>query len=186
VIHRSTVGADPTDTEVGEAMANESRRESDRNKALALMWFEALVKADVETAMSMMHDDFRYWLPGNMPVSGWTDRDGFLGTTKVLGDVVVGGETMKIGDVVAEGDRVLVEAESDMPLVNNGRYNNFYVMAMRVRDGKICELKEFADTLHTYQAIDHEATRGPSKERESPLTYVTATWSGQAEEFKPA
>jgi uncharacterized protein len=164
-------------------MANDGRSQADQNRDLVLEWFEALVRGDAETALSLMHDDFRYWLPGNMPASGWHDTEGFLGTTKVLGDVVAGPETMKIGDVVAEGDRVLIEAESDMPLVNGGRYNNFYVMATRVRDGKVVELKEFADTLHTYQAIDHEMTRGPSKQRESPLTDVSRTWSGQAVEM---
>jgi ketosteroid isomerase-like protein len=165
-------------------MSGDNRNEADRNREIVLTWLEALVTADVEAALSLMHDDFRYWLGGNIPVSGWHDREGFLGTTKVLGDAVAGPETMKLGDVVAEGDRVLIEAESDMPLSNGGRYNNYYVMATRVRDGKVVEFKEYADTLHTYQAIDHEGTRGPSKERESPITSVTRTLSGHAGEMK--
>jgi ketosteroid isomerase-like protein len=165
-------------------VAKNRASEGARSKEIVLEWFEALVRADAPKAMSMMHPDFKYWLGGNMPASGWSDLAGFLGTTKVLGDVVAGPETMKIGDVVAEGDRVMIEAESDMPLVNGGRYNNYYVMAMRVLDGKVVEFKEFADTLHTYQAIDHPATRGPSKARQSPLTYVTQTWSGEARELE--
>lgn len=151
--------------------------ETKRNKELVLTWLEALVKGDAAKATSLMHDDFRYWLPGNMPVSGWHDTAGFLGTTKVLAAVVAGPSTMKLGGVVAEGDRVMIEAESNIPLNNGGSYNNYYVMATRVRDGKVVEFKEFADTLHTYQSIDHEATRGPAKDRQSPLTEVTVSWS---------
>lgn len=154
-------------------MPDDSGSEAEQNRGIALRFLVGLVTADRETVALLMHDDFRYWLGGNMPASGWHDRDGFFRTTQVLADVVAGPPSMKLGDVVAEGDRVLIEAESDIPLANGTRYNNYYVMAMRVADGKVLELKEYADTLHTYQVIDHQDTRGPSKDRESPLTYVT-------------
>jgi ketosteroid isomerase-like protein len=51
-------------------------------------------------------------------------------------------------------------------------------MALRVRDGKIVEMKEFSDTLHVHEAIDAPETRGPRKERQSPLTRVTRTIQG--------
>ena len=51
-------------------------------------------------------------------------------------------------------------------------------MALKVRDGKIAEMKEFSDTLHVFEAIDAPETRGPRKPRETPLTTVTASIQG--------
>jgi uncharacterized protein len=158
-------------------MANSSG-DAATNKEIGVRFFKSLV-TDPDAAGALMHEDFQYWVGGNMPVSGWHDLPGFIYTQQVLGDVVAGPPTMKLGEVVAEGDRVMIEAESEIPLSNGGLYNNYYVMALRVNDGKVIELKEFADTLHTYQAIEHDATRGPSKDRQSPLTSVTETWSPQ-------
>jgi hypothetical protein len=53
------------------------------------------------------------------------------------------------------------------------------VIAVRVRDGKIVEMKEFSDSLHVYEAIDAPETRGPRKPRESPLTSITASVQGR-------
>lgn len=151
---------------------------SESNKTVALAWFEALVKGDADKALGLTHPDFRYFLPGSMPVSGWTDLEGFLGTTVVLADVLAGPVAMEIGDVVAEGDRVFIEAQGDAPLKSGERYRNVYVIALRVSDGKIIEFKEFSDTLHVYQVMDHPQVRGPAKPRERHLKRVTATWAG--------
>ena len=150
------------------------------NKEIGVRFIKSLV-TDPDAAGALMHEDFRFWASGNMPVSGWTDLEGFIYAQQVFGEVVSGPLTMKVGDVVAEGDRVLIEAESEIPLSNGGSYNNHYVMALRIRDGKVVEFKEFSDTLHTYQTIEHDAIRGPSKDRQSPLTSVTETWSPQAQ-----
>jgi uncharacterized protein len=155
-----------------------STEDTAETKDVALTWFGALVSADAETAMGLMHDEFRYFLPGTLPASGWWDRDGFLASAQMFAGKLAGPITMRIGDVTAEGDRVWFEAESDAPLTDGGRYQNTYVMAIRVRDGKVCELKEFSDTLHVYEAMDVPEVRGARKDRESPLTGVTTVISG--------
>jgi ketosteroid isomerase-like protein len=148
------------------------------NKELALTWFQALVTGDADTAVSLLADDFRYFLTGTMPASGWWDREGFFTTVRMIGGALDGPITMRIGDVTAEDDRVWFEAESEASLVNGVSYTNAYVIAVRVRDGKIAEMKEFTDTLHVFEAIDAPGTRGPRKPRQSPLTSVTASVQG--------
>ena len=148
------------------------------NKELALTWFQALVSGDAETAVSLIHDDFRYFLTGTMPASGWWDKDGFFASAQMFSGVLAGPITMRIGDVTAEDDRVWFEAESEAPLASGGTYANTYVIAVRVRDGKIVEMKEFSDSLHVFEAIDAPEVRGPRKPRQSPLTTVTASVQG--------
>ncbi|ETB34929.1 hypothetical protein N602_27855 [Mycobacterium avium subsp. hominissuis 10-5606] len=145
------------------------------NKDLALTWFQALVSGDAETAISLIADDFRYFLTGTLPASGWWDKEGFFASAQMFSGVLAGPITMRIGDVTTEDDRVWFEAESEAPLASGGTYANTYVIALRVRDGKIVEMKEFSDSLHVFEAIDAPETRGPRKPRESPLTTVTAS-----------
>ena len=57
------------------------------NKELALTWFEALVTGDAETAMSLISDDFRYFLTGTLPASGWWDKEGFFASDFTLAEI---------------------------------------------------------------------------------------------------
>ena len=148
------------------------------NKQLVLSWFEALVTGDAEKAVSLLHDDFRYYYPGDMPCAGWTDKAGFLDSAKMFAGKLAGSIAFRIGEITAEGDRVWFEAESDAPLVDGNRYNNLYVMLVWVRDGRIATFKEFSDTLHTYRVIDGPETRGAPKARESHLERVTNSFGG--------
>jgi uncharacterized protein len=147
-------------------------------KELALTWFKALVSGDAKTALELIAPDFRYFLTGTLPASGWWDLQGFLDSAQMFSGVLAGPMTMRIGDVTAEDDRVWIEAESEAPLASGGTYINTYVMALRVRNGKIVEMKEFSDTLHVFEAIDSPQTRGHRKTRQSPLTTVLTSVQG--------
>ncbi len=147
-------------------------------KELALTWFKALVSGDVETVGELVAPDFRYFLIGNMPASGWWDLQGFIESAQMFAGVLAGPITMRIGDVTAEDDRVWIEAESQAALAGGGTYANTYVIALKVHDGKIAEMKEFSDTLHVFEAIDRPETRGPRKGRQSPLTSVLTSVQG--------
>lgn len=69
-----------------------------------------------------------------------------------VADVAEGGRLeILIHTVTAEDDRVAVEAESRGVNGRNGRtYNNHYHFLFRVREGRVCELREYQDTLHAY------------------------------------
>ena len=55
--------------------------------------------------------------------------------------------------MVAEGDKVAVEAESYAKTVTGGVYNNHYHFLITVRDGQIAGVKEYMDTLHAKQVF---------------------------------
>jgi hypothetical protein len=150
----------------------------EQNKELAVDWFKALVSGDAETAMGLIADDFRYFLTGTMPASGWWDKQGFFDSAKMFAGVLVGPLLMRLGDVTAEDDRVLIEAESEAPLTSGVTYNNTYVIALKVRNSRIVEMKEFSDTLHVFETIDTPETRGPRTARQSPLRTVSASVEG--------
>jgi ketosteroid isomerase-like protein len=49
-------------------------------------------------------------------------------------------------EIIAEGERVVVLARGEVKTVRGEDYNNSYCFVMRMRDGKIVELREFMDT----------------------------------------
>jgi len=53
---------------------------------------------------------------------------------------------MIVTGLTAEEDRVAVEVEGKCALPNGDRYDNTYHFLLRLRDGRICEVREYADT----------------------------------------
>jgi ketosteroid isomerase-like protein len=144
------------------------------NKELALSWFEAMYSRE-DRWRSMIHDDFRYWAIGR-----WQDVDGFIDEVERHAS---GPYTLKIGDVTAEDDRVVIEAEPSYDLPNGRNYTNFYVFSVRIRDGKILRYRAHLDTLHAYRIFDGPPVFDPEV-RESPFEEVLRTFLGPSP--KPA
>jgi uncharacterized protein len=159
-------------------MAEEMRMSSpEENKKIVTHWFDAIMDNRGAEAMALHADSCRFFIAGDMPYGGWMDKKGFMGQTSVL--KLAGPITMRIGHVVADGDQVWVEAQSDAALRNGNQYNNNYVFMFTVRDGSIVEYKEFVDTLHVYRVLaDEPLVNGPAKPREKFLTTVTRTLGG--------
>ncbi|RWC51557.1 nuclear transport factor 2 family protein [Mesorhizobium sp.] len=134
------------------------------NKALVLRYFGG--------EKEFIDEDCRFFLSGDMPCSGWmTKKEKDVVSQSIM--ETVGPWTTTIGDMVAEGDRVWVEWESNSSLTNGKRYNNFYVYMFKFRNGKIIEFKIFIDSLHMYRVLDAPQVRGEPRDRQSPLTHVT-------------
>jgi ketosteroid isomerase-like protein len=55
---------------------------------------------------------------------------------------------VQVRNVLAHGDQVLVEYSASGRLANGRAYENDYVMAFTVRDGRIAEQRAYTDTLH--------------------------------------
>ena len=55
--------------------------------------------------------------------------------------------------MTAEGERVALEAESHGTHKSGKKYNNHYHFLFRIRDGKIAEIREYADTAHARDVL---------------------------------
>ena len=49
-------------------------------------------------------------------------------------------------EIIAENDRVVVLARGEVKTVRGENYNNSYCFIIRMRDGKMIELREYMDT----------------------------------------
>jgi ketosteroid isomerase-like protein len=52
--------------------------------------------------------------------------------------------------VIAEGDKVAIEAESSGDLKNGRKYRQRYHFKLELRDGKISAVREYLDTHHVW------------------------------------
>lgn len=127
--------------------------DTEANKKLVSQLLEAFSAGDVEGMVGLMTDDATWWVGGQIDgLSGTYGRDAFA---KLVEGAKAAYKTgaLKIWPtgMVAEGDKVAVEAVSHAELHNGRVYANLYHLLVTVRDGRISGVKEYCDTLHMKQ-----------------------------------
>ena len=70
---------------------------------------------------------------------------------------------------MAEGDDVVVQATGHNTTVSGTKYENSYCWVIRMRDGKMSELTEYADTQLIASALEDPHTRTSVGDGESEL-----------------
>ena len=110
------------------------------NKALVRRYMQAVVDGDGDTIEALQHPDVKWWVLG----FGEMDRAAF--TASVRGGLIAASERrVGITGLTAEGDRVAVEAWSEMVFPDRV-YRNQYHNLLVIRDGLIVEGHEYMDT----------------------------------------
>jgi uncharacterized protein len=126
---------------------------TERNKQLAVEFFERLGNRDVAGALACTTDDLSYWIagkPGAVPTSGTKDKKQMTRLFEAMLTALEGPMPFVVKGATAEGDRVALELEGRGRLKNGRVYNNEYHILVRFRDGKICAVREYLDTMHVH------------------------------------
>lgn len=105
---------------------------------------------DVDAILACMTDDATWWVSGQVPGMSGTNTKQALGELlREVKPLYVGGALrIEPFSMVAEGDKVAVEAVSRADLVGGRRYRNEYHFLFTVADGRIAAVKEYSDTQH--------------------------------------
>ncbi|TVV77129.1 nuclear transport factor 2 family protein [Sphingomonas solaris] len=120
---------------------------TEANKALVRRYMQALMDGDGDTIEALQHPDVKWWILG----VGDMDRDAF--TASVRGGLLAATERrVEITCLTAEGDRVAVEARSEMTFPDRV-YRNRYHNLLTIRDGLIVEGREYMDTRAAAEAF---------------------------------
>ena len=121
---------------------------TEANKQVAIEFFEAGNRGDMEKCVELLADDI-----------SWTD----IGTTRFSGtyagkqNVAVNllgplfgqlkaGIQSDIENIIAEGEFVVVQSRGTAETKDGTPYNNTYCQVMRIADGQIREVVEYMDT----------------------------------------
>jgi uncharacterized protein len=124
------------------------------NVAVARRFYDCFSAGDLEGVMATMSEDSRFRVPGKpdeFGSAGWYDKAKIRRLFEVMIGRLKSGLKMSVLDVMADGDRVALQVESRGELDNGRVYNNEYFVLMTIADGKICEVREYNDTLHAYK-----------------------------------
>lgn len=111
---------------------------------------------------SLFTDDITWWVPQSSPFGGtYVGRDavlGLMGRGTELYDLSVPMQT-DIEQMVAEGDTVCVQLVLRARTAAGAEYENQYHFVFRLREGKICAVKEYVDTLYVQRMLFEGASQ---------------------------
>ena len=121
---------------------------ADDNKRLIRQAFDGLATADATAFLDLMADDFSWIVEGQ---SKWSRR--WDGREAVRRDLIrplfenfATPYRNVAEEIIAEGDRVVVLCRGEVKTKAGADYNNSYCFVIRMRDGKMVELREYMDT----------------------------------------
>ena len=125
----------------------------DRNKAAAQEFFDRFSASDIEGALALMTDDATWLIPGKpqrMPTAGLYTKERIRKLFCTMLKQLESGLQLTVKSMVAEGERVALEAESGGDLKNRRRYRQQYHFLIEFRDGRISAVREYLDTQHAH------------------------------------
>lgn len=129
------------------------------NKQLLRAAFDGLAKADATAFLDLMADDFVWIVEGQ---SKWSTR--FDGKEAVQRDLVAPlfanfatPYRNFAEEIIAEGDRVVVLCRGEVTTTGGDDYHNSYCFVIRMRDGKMVELREYMDTALAERVLGEPA-----------------------------
>lgn len=125
----------------------------EENKNLARQFIGRLTANDVAGALDLLADDATWWIagkPDGLPAAGQYSKERIARLLRNMASQLPNGLKMTVKNLIAEDDKVALEAESYGELQNGRVYNQQYHFLLTVRDGRIKVIKEYLDTQHVY------------------------------------
>lgn len=116
------------------------------NKAIVSKFFAALNAGNINAVVETYAADGYVHTMGGTLISGQSGKQQIAASAAGIFEVFPSGLSFTVHDMVAEGNKVAVEAESEGEHVSGQTYNNQYHFLFEFRDGLLIKLKEYMDT----------------------------------------
>jgi len=133
------------------------------NKAVVQAYFDAVNKGHLtDDLLDFMTDDVTWWIQQASPSAGL--YEGKAGVKRLFAiDIPIFSAPLEVRVVrmIAEGDLVSAEAEIRTRNKDGKAYQNQYTFWMQIREGKICAVREYLDTLYAQQVLFDPAGIAP-------------------------
>ena len=118
---------------------------TEKNKQIARDFFETL-SAGSEKYLDFYTDDSIVWTAGDNSIGGTRTKKEIINFAQNILAAFPSGVMFKITGMTAEDEKVAVEISGEAIHASGQTYNNQYHFLLRIKDGKILELKEYMDT----------------------------------------
>ena len=126
---------------------------AENNKQLVRKLFEEMNTGDIHRYLALLPDDYTHTVPGKSVFAGTKTKAQLTEALQGVGMMFPKGLKMTIKGMIAEGDRVAVEAESYAELADGNVFNNEYHFLFEIRDGKIQAAREYMCTAHVLEVL---------------------------------
>lgn len=116
-----------------------------------LEFLRAFWRGDVDTAMRLSTPDARFVFARSLPYPRYCplrEAHEMIVQSLFAGFDPPGGFKVDVRHVLAAGNQVTVEYSASGRLANGRDYENEYIMAFTLRDGRITEQRAYTDTQH--------------------------------------
>jgi ketosteroid isomerase-like protein len=125
------------------------------NKRIVADYIEAFSSGDVPKLLAMMDDDGDWWVSGSIEgMSGIYGKVAFGALLQSVKPIYKEGALeITPSSMVAEGDRVAVEAACHAELTDGRVYANRYHLLFELRGGRVLHVKEYMDTQHALETF---------------------------------
>lgn len=140
---------------------------SEANKAVALRFIEAMSASDPEAAAACMARDGRAVTKGYSRFAGTRPAELVIGAIDSFKMLFPTGLGLVVQSVLADGDRVVIEAEGNATTADGAPYRNQYCFVITVKDGLVHQINEYLCSALA------EAVLGPLVERTGTLRGAT-------------
>ena len=142
----------------------------EENVQIVKDFFAAIGRFDMPAARAFCAEDIEWIMPGeDWPLAG--TRRGHAGLADLLQKASEKVETSfpEPPEYVAQGDRVLVIGFATGRIkATNKTFEDDWVFAITVRNGKVTNIREFIDTQALARASEMDASPGPSTSKPIP------------------
>jgi len=126
---------------------------SDINKLTVSNFFSALNCGDIDTLVNIYADNGYVQTMGTTLISGKSSKKELRAAIGGIYDVFPKGLKFKVLGMVAEDDKVAVEAESHGEHISGQTYANEYHFLFEFKGAKLIKLKEYMDTEHVTDVL---------------------------------
>lgn len=128
------------------------------NKTLVRAAYDSISAGELDGFMDRLADDVKWTFFGKHRFAGTlVGKEDILNNLLTpLADKLVNGLKVNINTVIAEGDKVVIEATGESKVVGGGTYNNIYCYVVTVRNNKITEMREYLDTELVSDVFGHK------------------------------
>ena len=118
---------------------------TEENKDIAIKFFEALSSGS-ETYLDYYNDDSIIWTAGDNAIGGTRTKHEIIDFAQGILSAFPDGIKFNITGITAENERVAVEVSGEAIHASGKDYRNKYHFLLKIKNGKILELKEYMDT----------------------------------------
>jgi ketosteroid isomerase-like protein len=124
------------------------------NEQLVKDFFARMGSGSMAAGFDMLADDVTWLAPGSpeqIPSAGSYDKARLRRMFERMESRLAAPYTIHVTQVIADGDRLAVEAEGGATLKDGREYRQRYHFAIECTAGQISKVREYLDTHHVFE-----------------------------------